>query len=124
MLRPCYAVFENEERNVMSPIAVPSLPAENIRSISDLRTKLPQIEERAKEAPVILNRNGKPALIVQDYESYQAEQERLRDERLLREAEIWDRARKGQRHSLAEVKAILEQNMKSMQDAGLCHEEA
>lgn len=108
----------------MSPIAVPSLPTENIRSISDLRTKLPQIEERAKEAPVILNRNGKPALIVQDYESYQAEQERLRDERLLREAEIWDRARKGQRHSLAEVKAMLEQNMKSMQDAGLCHEEA
>lgn len=102
------------------PLATTStLPAENIRSISDLRTKLPQIEERAKTAPVILNRNGRPALIVQDYEAYQAEQERLRDERLLREAEIWDRARKGERHSLEDAKALLAQNMKAMADAGL-----
>lgn len=108
----------------MSPVAAPALPAENIRSISDLRTKLPQIEECAKNAPVILNRNGKPALIVQDYEAYQEEQKRLRDEQLLREAEIWDRARKGRRHSLEEAKALLAQNMKAMQDAGLCNAKA
>lgn len=95
------------------------LPAENIRPVSELRTKLSEIRECAKKAPVVLSHNGKAELIIQDYESYQAQQEQLRDERLLREAEIWDRACGNKRYSLEEVKKSLAQDLKLAQEMGL-----
>ena len=60
------------------------------RSISDLRTHLPEIEATAKETgePIVLVRNGKPALVVMDCQAYNDAIQRERHIRKLREAEI------------------------------------
>ena len=60
------------------------------RSISDLRTHLPEIEAAAKETgePIVLVRNGAPALVVMDCKAYNESIQRERHIRKLREAEI------------------------------------
>ena len=70
-------------------MALPAMIPET-RPISDLRTRLPEIEEIAKETgePVVLVRNGKPTLLVMDCEAYNQNVQRERHIRKLREAEI------------------------------------
>ena len=65
-------------------------PIPETRPISDLRTHLPEIEALAKETaePVVLTRNGKPALVVLDSEAYNERILRDRHVAKLREAEI------------------------------------
>lgn len=60
------------------------------RSISDLRTHLPEIEAAAKETgePIVLVRNGAPTLVVMDCKAYNESIQRERHIRKLREAEI------------------------------------
>ena len=60
------------------------------RSISDLRTHLPEIEAVAKETgePIVLVRNGAPTLVVMDCKAYNESIQRERHIRKLREAEI------------------------------------
>lgn len=69
-----------------------SMPAiiPETRSISDLRTHLPEIEATVKETgePVVLVRNGAPALVVMDFQAYNESIQRERHIRKLREAEI------------------------------------
>lgn len=69
-----------------------SLPAmiPETRPISDLRTHLPEIEETARETgePIVLTRNGAPALVVIDCQAYNRAMQRERHIRKLREAEI------------------------------------
>lgn len=65
-------------------------PLRETRPISDLRTKLGEIEEHAHAngEPIVLTRNGKSSLIVMSADAYDA---RIIDERIagkLREAEI------------------------------------
>jgi len=67
-----------------------SEPLPETRPISDLRTKLNEIEEHAQAngEPIVLTRNGKPSLVVMASDAYDA---RVADERFaakLREAEI------------------------------------
>ena len=59
----------------------------SIRPISDLRTKLPEIEAVARETgePVVMTKNGVPSLVIMDSGAYE---ERLVRVRKLREAEI------------------------------------
>ena len=58
--------------------------------ISDLRTRLPEIEALAKETgePVVLTRNGAPSLMLIDCQAYNQSIQRERHIRKLREAEI------------------------------------
>lgn len=67
------------------PSAIPS-----IRPISDLRTKLPELEQLAKETgePIIMTKNGAPSLVLMDSEAYNASLQHERAVRKLREAEI------------------------------------
>ena len=61
-----------------------------MRPISDLRTHLPEIEKEARETgePIVLTRNGAPALVVIDCQAYNQAIQRERHIRKLREAEI------------------------------------
>ena len=104
------------------PAKLPSMGS--IRPISDLRTHLPEIEEEAKAASVVLNRNGKPALIVTDYELYQQQEQLEREARLLREAEIWDRASGSKSYSLNQVKHFLAQDHALLDEMGLSKKDA
>ena len=80
-----------------------------VRPISDLRTRLNEIEESAQAgAQIVMNRNGKPVLLVQDYQTAMRERELERHRQKIREAEIWDRAVGGVRVSLQDVVAALE----------------
>ena len=65
------------------------------RPISDLRTHLPEIETRVKETgePIVLVRNGAPALLVMDCKAYNEALARQRHVLKLREAEIEARYR-------------------------------
>lgn len=65
-------------------------PLMEIRPISDLRTKLNEIESVAKETkePVVLTRNGSPSLVVMDADAYNEQAQLERHIRKLREAEI------------------------------------
>lgn len=67
------------------PAAIPET-----RPISDLRTHLPEIEQMARETgePIVLTRNGAPALMVIDCQAYNQAVQRERHIRKLREAEI------------------------------------
>lgn len=67
------------------PAAIPS-----IRPISDLRTKLSELEQLAKETgePIIMTKNGAPSLVLMDSEAYNASLQHMRAVRKLREAEI------------------------------------
>ena len=58
--------------------------------ISDLRTRLSDIEAEAREtqSPIILTRNGAASLIVMDSEAYNEQLRHERAVRKLREAEI------------------------------------
>lgn len=96
----------------------------SIRPISDLRTHLPEIESEAKEGPVVLNRNGKPSLIVSDYESYQLQKRLEQEARLIREAEIWDRASGSKGYSLSQVKQFLAQDRDLLEEMGLSKKDA
>ena len=60
------------------------------RPISDLRTRLPEIERIAKETgePIVLTRNGTHTLVIQDSQAYNERIQRERHIRKLREAEI------------------------------------
>ena len=65
------------------------------RPISDLRTRLPEIEAAAKESaePIVLTRNGKPTLVVFDSQAYNERIQRERHIAKLREAEIEEKYR-------------------------------
>ena len=69
-----------------------SLPATILetRPISDLRTRLNEIEQTAKETgePIVLTRNGTHTLIIQDSQAYNHRIQRERHIRMLRESEI------------------------------------
>jgi len=69
-----------------------SLPAElpSAYPISDLRTRLNDIETQARETrqPIILTRNGASSLVVMDHEAYNEQIRHERAVRKLREAEI------------------------------------
>ena len=58
--------------------------------ISDLRTRLPELEALAKETgePIVLTRNGTPSLMLVDCQAYNQSIQRERHIRKLREAEI------------------------------------
>ena len=58
--------------------------------ISDLRTRLPEWEARAKESgePIVLTRNGTPSLLLIDCQAYNQSIQRERHIRKLRDAEI------------------------------------
>ncbi|WP_283170835.1 type II toxin-antitoxin system prevent-host-death family antitoxin [Curtanaerobium respiraculi] len=84
-------------------------PLYETRPISDLRTKLNDIEEHARTSkePIVLTRNGKPSLIVMDGEAYEERRNAERFTRALREAEIEAKYRK-KTVSLAESKQRVE----------------
>lgn len=67
------------------PAALPQ-----VRPISDLRTRLPEIESRAKATgePIIMTKNGTAALVVMDSETFDEHLAHERAVRKLREAEI------------------------------------
>lgn len=58
--------------------------------ISDLRTRLSELEALAKETgePIVLTRNGAPSLMLIDCQAYNQSIQRERHIRKLREAEI------------------------------------
>ena len=70
-------------------------PLPDIRPISDLRTKLGEIEAAARESgePIVLVRNGSPSLVVMDSEAFNRKLMEERHVRKLREAEIEERYR-------------------------------
>ena len=70
---------------MLAPAMIPET-----RPISDLRTHLPEIEAIAKETgePIVLVRNGAPALVVMDCKAYNESIQRERHVRKLREMEI------------------------------------
>lgn len=65
------------------------------RPISDLRTHLPEIESEARKdgEPIVLTRNGKPSLILFDFNAYNNQIKLDRHIQKLREAEIEERYR-------------------------------
>ena len=86
------------------------------RPISDLRTHLSEIESEAKETgePIVLVRNGSPALLVMDCAAYNQAVQRERHIRKLREAEIEARYREesyslsDSKRRIADIAAIIE----------------
>lgn len=70
-----------------------SLP--QIRPISDLRTRLNEIESLARETrePIIMTKNGTASLVVIDSETYDEHLQHERAVRKLREAEIEEKYR-------------------------------
>jgi len=70
-------------------------PLPDIRPISDLRTKLGEIEATARESgePIVLVRNGTPSLVVMDSDAFNRRLVEERHARKLREAEIEERYR-------------------------------
>ncbi|MDO4502536.1 MAG: type II toxin-antitoxin system Phd/YefM family antitoxin [Coriobacteriia bacterium] len=105
----------------MTAPAAPQLPQSfQIRPISDLRTRLPEIESAVAEgASVVMNRNGKPVLLIQDYASAMRDRELERHAQKLREAEIWDRACGSARASLDDVLAVLSSDRDEFSRSGL-----
>lgn len=73
---------------------VAELPS--IRPISDLRTRLNEIESDARETgrPIVLTRNGAASLVVLDSEAFDEHLRHERAVRKLREAEIEEKYRK------------------------------
>jgi PHD/YefM family antitoxin component YafN of YafNO toxin-antitoxin module len=84
------------------------------RPISDLRTRLPEIEQTARETgePIVLTRNGSPSLVVFDSDAYNERVQAERHIRKLREAEIEAKYR-SEAYSLADSKARI-QEIRSM----------
>jgi PHD/YefM family antitoxin component YafN of YafNO toxin-antitoxin module len=84
------------------------------RPISDLRTRLPEIEQAARESgePIVLTRNGLPSLVVFDSDAYNERIQAERHVRKLREAEIEAKYRTDS-HSLSSSKARI-QEIRSM----------
>ena len=70
------------------PLSAAVLPA--IRPISDLRTNLHDVCEQARESrePIVMTKNGSPALVVMDSSAYEEQRQRDRVYLALREAEI------------------------------------
>lgn len=70
------------------PLSAAVLPA--IRPISDLRTNLNDVCEQARESrePIVMTKNGAPALVVMDSSAYEEQRQRDRVYLALREAEI------------------------------------
>ena len=66
-----------------------------IRPISDLRTRLNDIESLARETrePIIMTKNGAASLVVIDSEAYDEQLRHERAVRMLREAEIVEKYR-------------------------------
>ena len=66
----------------------PAVPA--IRPISDLRTDLNDVCERARETqqPIFMTKNGKASLVVMDCDAYERQRQHERYVLKLREAEI------------------------------------
>ena len=91
-----------------------AMPIPITRPISDLRTRLPEIEQTAHETgePIVLTRNGSPSLVVFDSEAYNERVQAERHARKLREAEIEAKYR-SETYSLSDSKARL-QEIRSM----------
>lgn len=103
-----------------APSPALALESTQIRPISDLRTRLPEIERAvANGSSVVMNRNGKPVLLVQSFEAVMREREEERHRQKIREAEIWDRACGSARTSLADVQALLKSDLAEFKAAGL-----
>ena len=51
----------------------------HIVAVTDFRNKAKQVLDKAKEAPVILTQRSRPAAVVVDYETYQAQVKRLEE---------------------------------------------
>lgn len=91
-------------------------PLMETRPISDLRTKLNEIEEQAQTSgePIVLTRNGKSSLVVMASDAYDAHVADERIARMLREAEIEAKYRKettsleDSKLRIAQIKAEIE----------------
>ena len=92
-------------------------PVPASRPISDLRTRLADIETQARESgqPIVLTRNGAASLVVMDSDAYNAAIERTRHIQKLREAEIEAKYKK-ETLSLEDVKARMARVMDAVGD--------
>ena len=93
----------------MSTSALPE-----IRPITDLRTKCNEVCRLATEtqAPIVLTKNGVDAYVLQDSRAYKREQQQMRVQLALREAEIEERYRPAalsEEESAQRMKAIFAQ---------------
>ena len=81
-----------------------------IRPVSDLRTKLNEIEQDARETgcPVVLTKNGSAALVVMDSVAFDEHIRHERAVRKLREAEIEAKYQKGS-YSHEDVRSRVQQ---------------
>lgn len=80
------------------PVAVmpaPARPLPIIRPITDLRQRLNDVCEQAKETrePIVLTKNGTPAFVLLDSDAYEDQQQANRLYLALREAEIEEQYR-------------------------------
>ena len=94
----------------------------DIRPISDLRTKLADIEASAKESgePIVLVRNGTPSLVVFDSDAYNRRIEEERHVRMLREAEI-ESHYKSETISLEDSRARISELLRFVSELGGTH---
>ena len=90
-----------------------------IRPISDLRTRLNDIENLARESrePIIMTKNGTASLIVIDSDAYGEHLHHERAVRKLREAEIEEKYRPAA-VSYDEVKARVDQLIEAAEHLG------
>ena len=90
-----------------------------IRPISDLRTRLNDIENLARESrePIIMTKNGTASLIVIDSDAYDEHLHHERAVRKLREAEIEEKDRPAA-VSYDEVKARVDQLIEAAEHLG------
>lgn len=86
--------------------------------ISDLRTRLPEIEALAKEIgePIVLTRNGAPSLMLIDCQAYNQSIQRERHIRKLREAEIEAKYR-AESVSMDESRARIDEITKMLEES-------
>lgn len=89
-----------------------------IRPISDLRTRLNEIEEEARESgrPVVLTRNGTATLVVLDSSAFDEHLRHERAVRKLREAEI-EAKYVSESYSHEEVRARTQQLLDALRQA-------
>lgn len=89
-----------------------------IRPVSDLRTKLHEIERDARETgrPVVLTKNGAASLVVMDSEAFDEHVRHERAVRKLREAEIEAKYLK-ESYSHDEVRARVQQLLETVRSA-------
>ena len=99
------------------PAKIPAM-----RPISDLRTKLGEIEMLAKTTgePIVLTRNGTASLVVLDSDAFNKHIEEQRHIRKLREAEI-EKRYLGETVSLKDSRSRIDRLFHDAAELGLIH---